>query len=89
MSDLSSLLAPIRKRVVAYRDHGTPGLHAPQDRTRLLAALDAVLALADEWESQAGKDSNAHRVWGEQVVSVEFAVEKFRAAVTAALEEQA
>ncbi|WP_284984259.1 hypothetical protein [Arthrobacter sp. efr-133-TYG-118] len=45
MSDLSSLLAPIRKRVEAYRDHGTPGLHAPQDRAQLLAALDAVLAL--------------------------------------------
>ena len=45
MSDLSSLLAPIRKRVEAYRDHGTPGLHAPQDRAKLLAALDAILAL--------------------------------------------
>jgi len=45
MSDPSSLLAPIRKRVVTYRDHGTPGLHAPQDRARLLGALDKVLAV--------------------------------------------
>ena len=40
-----SALEPIRKRVEAYRDHGTPGLHAPQDRATLLAALDAVLAV--------------------------------------------
>jgi len=38
-------LESIRKRVEAYRDHGTPGLHAPQDRANLLAALDAVLAV--------------------------------------------
>lgn len=40
-----SALDGIRSRVDAYRDHGTPGLHAPQDRAKLLAALDAVLAV--------------------------------------------
>ena len=40
-----SALEAIRKRVEAYRDHGTPGMHAPQDRATLLAALDAVLAV--------------------------------------------
>lgn len=35
----------VRQRAQAYADHGTPGLHAPQDRATLLAALDAVLAV--------------------------------------------
>ena len=35
----------IRSRAEAYRDHGTPGLHAPKDRAALLAAVDAVLAV--------------------------------------------
>jgi hypothetical protein len=43
---VATLLAPIRERVEAYASPtGTPGHHAPQDRARLLAALDAVLAL--------------------------------------------
>ncbi len=49
MTDLRALLAPIKKRVDAYRDHGTPGLHAPQDRAKLFAAIEAVEALAEEW----------------------------------------
>ena len=40
--------------------------------------------LADEWESKAGPDSNAERVFGRQVVSVEYAVAQIRAAVAAA-----
>ena len=38
-------LEAIRSRATAYADHGTPGLHAPQDRAALLAALDASLAV--------------------------------------------
>lgn len=37
----------IRARAEAYASHGTPGLRAPQDRAQLLAAIDAVLSLAD------------------------------------------
>ena len=35
-------LDAIRARAEAYALHGTPGLHAPQDRAYLLKALDAV-----------------------------------------------
>lgn len=42
---MSTALDAIRSRAEAYRDQGTPGLHAPQDRAHLLAALDAVLAV--------------------------------------------
>ena len=38
-------LAGIRARAAAYSDHGTPGLHAPQDRAELLALLEQVAAL--------------------------------------------
>lgn len=41
---MSETLDAIRTRAKAYAEHGTPGLHAPQDRARLLDALDAVLA---------------------------------------------
>lgn len=40
-----SALDGIRSRADAYTDHGTPGLHAPQDRAKLLDALDACLAV--------------------------------------------
>jgi hypothetical protein len=40
----------MKARVEAYRDHGTPGLHAPKDRALLLAAVVGVLALADRAE---------------------------------------
>lgn len=36
-------LDAIRKRAEAYRTHGTPGLHAPQDRAALLEAVETVL----------------------------------------------
>jgi hypothetical protein len=45
----AEVLDGIRTRAKAYKDHGTPGLAAPQDRARLAAALEAVLALAEEW----------------------------------------
>lgn len=38
---MSTQLDAIRKRAEAYASHGTPGLHAPQDRATLLEALDA------------------------------------------------
>jgi hypothetical protein len=41
---LTTTLDAIRSRAAAYADHGTPGLHAPQDRAALLAALETVLA---------------------------------------------
>ena len=49
MTAVATLLAGIRERAEAYRTHGTPGLHAPQDRAKLLAALDAVTELAEKW----------------------------------------
>ena len=84
MSDPSSLLAPIRKRVVTYRDHGTPGLHAPQDRARLLAALDGVLALADDLDLRAvdGRFSSPAYAAAYRETS-----KRIRAAVVAALQE--
>lgn len=42
---MSARLDAIRSRADAYASHGTPGLHAPQDRAALLAALDAGLAV--------------------------------------------
>lgn len=42
---MSTTLDAIRSRAEAYRDHGTPGLHAPQDRASLLAALEACLVI--------------------------------------------
>lgn len=46
---MTAELDAIRSRAAAYADHGTPGLAAPRDRAALLAALDAALALAEEW----------------------------------------
>jgi hypothetical protein len=43
------VLDGIRVRAKAYTEHGTPGLAAPRDRAHLIAAVDAVLALAEEW----------------------------------------
>jgi hypothetical protein len=45
VTDVTTLLAGIKTRALAYRTHGTPGLHAPQDRAKLLAALEAVTAI--------------------------------------------
>jgi len=42
---MGAQLDAIRSRVEAYESHGTPGLHAPQDRAALLAAVDAGLAI--------------------------------------------
>jgi hypothetical protein len=54
--------------------------------TALLGVVNAVLALMDGWESDAGPSSDAERVFGKQVVSVEFAVAQIRTAINAALE---
>ena len=45
MTAPDELLAPIRARAEAYASQGTPGLHAPQDRARLLVALGVVPTL--------------------------------------------
>ena len=44
-------LDAIRKRAEAYRTHGTPGLHAPQDRAKLLAAVEGVLEVHDSTDA--------------------------------------
>ena len=53
---MSEKLEAIRTRAKAYAEHGTPGLHAPQDRAALLdliaaqqVKLDAVAVLAESW----------------------------------------
>jgi hypothetical protein len=46
---MTNTIDGIRKRVVAHREHGTPGAAAPRDRDRLMDAVDAVLALAETW----------------------------------------
>jgi len=51
-----SALDGIRTRAEAYRTHGTPGLHAPQDRAALLAAVDAVESLAEQWHARGEHD---------------------------------
>lgn len=43
--------------------------------------VDAVLALADEWEIKAGPGSKAEEVFGPQKVSVVYAVQSIREAV--------
>ena len=55
---------------------------APSMVAGLLAVVERVEALAAGWEEEAGRDSTAERVFGRQVVSVEFAVESIRAAIT-------
>jgi len=64
-------------------------VHAPTGIARLLSALDAVEALANEWETTAGPESKAAAVYGPQKVSVEFAVANIRAAISTALEGKA
>lgn len=56
---------------------------------RLLAALDAVTALADGWERLGGPGSEFERAYGLQKVSVTHAVDCIRAAITDAMEGQA
>jgi hypothetical protein len=52
------------------------------------ARLEAVKALADEWERKAGPESEAWAVYGPQKVRVPFAVEKIRAALSVAPQPQ-
>jgi len=61
---MSAKLDGIRIRAEAYRSHGTPGLHAPQDRAKLLAAVDAVRGMhrnehRDQWGHPATEDMGA------------------------------
>jgi hypothetical protein len=87
MSDLSSLLAPIRKRAsVSLPCNGLCGTRecaTERDRARLLSDLDAVLALADE------AYSGPSYVLPGGYPSRPVEVHAIRAAVTAALGEQA
>lgn len=57
-----SALDGIRQRVEAYRDHGTPGLHAPKDRAALLAALDAVIKVHEPIDAAMNPGSRHERI---------------------------
>ena len=61
---MSVTLDGIRSRAEAYSSHGTPGLHAPQDRAALLAAVDASLAVHEPMD--AGMNPGRH----ERIVKV-------------------
>jgi hypothetical protein len=100
MSDLSSLLAPIRERLAAASDH--PG-HATVEQSqadvpRLLSALDAVVALAQQWHARGEHDMAFSKTIADEDIAMELlthgagVVENarhIRNAVTAALGEQA
>jgi hypothetical protein len=59
VATMATLLAPIRERAEAYASPtGTPGRHAPQDRKRLLAALDAVEDIAKYLDTLAPGDQH-------------------------------
>lgn len=45
---MNETLDAIRTRAKAYREHGTPGLNAPEDRAALLDALETVLAYGED-----------------------------------------
>jgi len=56
---VATMLAPIRERVEAYASPtGTPGRHAPQDRARLMAAIDAVEDLVKYLDTLARGDQH-------------------------------
>lgn len=48
-------LRGIRARAAAYSDHGTPGLHAPQDRAELLTLLERVSELTEAAKTVHGR----------------------------------
>lgn len=48
---------------------------------RLRGQEERLRALTDKWMADAGPDSKAHNVFGEQVVTVVFAVDSIRAAL--------
>lgn len=50
---------------------------------RLRATVEQVRELADGWMADAGPESKAHNVFGEQVVTVKFAAESILAALEA------
>ncbi|WP_426940295.1 hypothetical protein [Pseudarthrobacter sp. S6] len=80
-------LDEIRARLEAACDYpGSVTIEQSQrDVEPLIAAVDAVTMLADYWQDSAGCESRAHEVFGEQKLSVEFAVAQTRAAIAAAL----
>jgi hypothetical protein len=84
-----SALDGIQARAKAYAEHGTPGLHAPQDRARLLAAVHAVEALAEKWRYKGefgwGAWQEGHGPDEEGTV-LDHASGELRAAIAAALE---
>lgn len=51
------------------------------ERDALAAKVARVEALASEWEEKAGPDSRAYAAFGQQVVTVPFAVSEIRAAL--------
>lgn len=59
---MSAHLDAIRTRTTAYRTHGTPGLHAPQDRAVLLAAIEAVTAVHQPHDAVMYSGSQQYKV---------------------------
>lgn len=57
-------------------------LRPQRDEAR--AQVDRVRALVDGWLLKAGPESKAHNVYGEQMVTVKFAVESIRDAIQGA-----
>jgi chromosome segregation ATPase len=69
------------ERLEASGDRARRGMNAAKDEVARIRS--AIEALADKWETDAGPDSEARRVYGPQNVSVPFVVQKLRAIVEA------
>ena len=75
----------IRQRAQAYADHGTPGLHAPKDRSALLAAVDAVLEVLDNWDAMVPfQDAEESQRW--YSLGKRHAAERIRAEIIGTVE---
>lgn len=81
-SDPSAVLAAIKAELYEARGVDLVDFNTI---TLLADALQAVLDLVAEWDQYAGPGSEAERVFGKQVVSVPFAVDKVRETITTAL----
>lgn len=82
MTDPSAVLAAIKAELSEARGVDLVDFNTI---TLLADALQAVLDLVAEWDQYAGPGSEAERVFGKQVVSVPFAVDKVRETITTAL----
>jgi len=61
---MSETLDDIRARATAYREHGTPGLAAPRDRAELLAIIERVEEVLDNWTAEVPfQDADESQRW--------------------------